>query len=60
MVGKSMFMFNLCFEQKVKALKEGKSVVFDLSSSEIATAYKNRDLSNNGMVFIDHVDLIKP
>lgn len=53
-----MFMFNMCLQKQINGLKEGKSVVFDLSLSEIATAYKNRDLSNH-MIFIDHVDLIK-
>lgn len=57
-VGKSMMMFNICLEHQMKALKEGKSVIINMEMSEIVTAYKNRDLSNN-MIFIDHVSKIK-
>jgi len=58
-VGKSMMMFNICVENKMKALKEGKPVVFDMEMSEIAEEWKHRDTSNNGIVLIDHVSKIK-
>jgi hypothetical protein len=57
--GKSMMMFNICVENQMKALKEGKLVVFDLSYSEIETIYKNRDSSNNGILILDHIDKLK-
>lgn len=58
-VGKSMMMFNIQFEHQMKALKKGKSIIIDMEMSEIETMVKNRDLSNNGLVLIDHVGLIK-
>lgn len=58
-IGKSMMMFNICFENQIKALKEGKPVVIDMEMSEIERMVKNRDLSNNGIVIIDHTSIIK-
>ena len=57
-IGKSMMMHNICVEHQMKELKKGKSVVIDMEMSEIAEAYKNRDLSNR-LVIVDYVDLIK-
>lgn len=57
--GKSMMMFNICFENQMKALKEGRSVVFNMESSEIETMWKNRDTSDNGIVILDHIDKLK-
>lgn len=58
-VGKSMVLVNACIENKQKALKEGKRVVFDMTFEGIVEAWRNRDTSNNGIVIIDHTSIIK-